>query len=388
MDVCLGDRAHHTRHQPYRPPSRVGLRLAAAAAVARPLPGRPCSHDRAQRPDRPQLPRLLRLSNARRFPPGIPAASALPHQRPTRDACPGCRTQTQGRDRRVEPSAVSSFHLARSYPAPGKRPRQRPLVSLPAPPSKRNSGAPASPARRWSSCRSGTPTPFLTMRSARFSTASASAVSASQSPTTTSAARPSSNAPTTPSPPTSAAPWPPANRLSSTSAPASTGSQQQGYEHFGILGTSLGSCYGFIAAAHDPRLKVCAFNHASTWFGDVVWTGQSTRHIRAAFEAAGLTQDLRCARSSAASAPWPTWSSFAASPKRVLVVHAKYDLTFLEEFSLDVLRSFDRHRIDYVSRVLPCGHYTTGETPYKYIDAWYSRQLHPQTPSRSSRQQL
>jgi hypothetical protein len=21
--------------------------------------------------------------------------------------------------------------------------------------------------------------------------------------------------------------------------------------------------------------------------------------------------------------------------------------------------------------VLPCGHYTTGEFPYKYIDAWY-----------------
>jgi hypothetical protein len=27
--------------------------------------------------------------------------------------------------------------------------------------------------------------------------------------------------------------------------------------------------------------------------------------------------------------------------------------------------------VDYVSKVLPCGHYTTGETPYKYIDAWY-----------------
>ncbi len=67
--------------------------------------------------------------------------------------------------------------------------------------------------------------------------------------------------------------------------------QQQGYEQFGVLGTSLGSCYAFIAAAFDPRLQVCAFNHASTWFGDVVWTGQSTRHIRAAFEQAGLTQD-------------------------------------------------------------------------------------------------
>ena len=58
-------------------------------------------------------------------------------------------------------------------------------------------------------------------------------------------------------------------------------------------------------------------------------------------------------------------------PRRVLVVHAKYDLTFLEEFSLDVLRNLQATGVDYISRVLPCGHYTTGETPYKYLDGWY-----------------
>ena len=142
--------------------------------------------------------------------------------------------------------------------------------------------------------------------------------------------------------------------------------EPQGYEQFGVLGTSLGSCYAFIAAAHDPRLRVCAFNHASTWFGDVVWTGQSTRHVRAAFEQAGLTQDDVRHDLSRASAPWPTWSSSPRTPNGVLVVHATYDLTFLREFSLDVLENFDRCGVDYVSKVLPCGHYTTGETPYKY----------------------
>ena len=67
--------------------------------------------------------------------------------------------------------------------------------------------------------------------------------------------------------------------------------EEQGYEHFGVLGTSLGSCYAFLASAHDPRLRVNAFNHASTAFGDVVWAGQSTRHIRQAVEEAGLTQE-------------------------------------------------------------------------------------------------
>ena len=146
--------------------------------------------------------------------------------------------------------------------------------------------------------------------------------------------------------------------------------ESQGYEHFGVLGTSLGSCYAFIAAAHDPRLRVCAFNHASTSFGDVVWTGQSTRHVRAAFEQAGLTQD-DVRQLFTAISPIRYMEKFAANPKSVLVVHATYDLTFLREYSLDVLASFRRHNIDYVSKVLPCGHYTTGETPYKYLDGWY-----------------
>ena len=146
--------------------------------------------------------------------------------------------------------------------------------------------------------------------------------------------------------------------------------EEQGYEQFGILGTSLGSCYAFIASAHDERLRVNAFNHASTSFGDVVWTGQSTRHIRQAFEDAGLTQ-LRLRELFGATSPVNYMRHFAAHAKKVLVVHAKYDLTFLPEYSIEVLRSFSVLGIDYVSKVLPCGHYTTGETPYKYIDGWY-----------------
>src|SRR5258708_37385740 len=56
--------------------------------------------------------------------------------------------------------------------------------------------------------------------------------------------------------------------------------QQQGYSEFGIIGTSLGSCYAFIAAAHETRLRVAALNHASTCVADVVWHAQSIRHTR------------------------------------------------------------------------------------------------------------
>jgi hypothetical protein len=146
--------------------------------------------------------------------------------------------------------------------------------------------------------------------------------------------------------------------------------ETEGYEQFGVLGTSLGSCYAFIAAAMDPRLRVCAFNHASTWFGDVVWTGQSTRHIRAAFEGAGLTQD-QVREMLLAVSPMAYMDAYAVSPKQSLVVYAPYDLTFRVEFSRDVLKNFEARGVDFVAKVLPCGHYTTGETPYKYLDGWY-----------------
>jgi dienelactone hydrolase len=146
--------------------------------------------------------------------------------------------------------------------------------------------------------------------------------------------------------------------------------EAQGYEQFGVLGTSLGSCYAFLAAAMDPRIRVCAFNHASTQFGDVVWTGQSTRHVKSAFEHAGLSQD-DVRTMFAGISPSNYMEAFAANPRRVLVIHATYDLTFIREYSLEVLRSFEEHKIDFVSKVLPCGHYTTGETPYKYMDGWW-----------------
>jgi hypothetical protein len=156
--------------------------------------------------------------------------------------------------------------------------------------------------------------------------------------------------------------------------------EQRGYEQFGVLGTSLGSCYAFIASAHDARLRVNAFNHASLWTGDVVWTGQSTRHVRAACEQAGLTHNDLVQLWSGAS-PMTYMDRFAGIapeqqisgwPKKLVrVIYAPYDLTFLREFSEGVLREFRTRGVDFDAKMLPCGHYTTGETPYKYIDGWY-----------------
>jgi Alpha/beta hydrolase domain containing 18 len=144
--------------------------------------------------------------------------------------------------------------------------------------------------------------------------------------------------------------------------------EQRGYSKLGIVGTSLGSCYAFIAGAHDPRVRVAAFNHASTYFADVVWHGQSTRHIRQGIEQHIGLEQLRQAW--LAISPMSYFKQFSRWPRKSLIVYANYDLTFLPEFSRQIVDEFERCGLDHKVVVLPCGHYTTGETPFKYMDGW------------------
>jgi dienelactone hydrolase len=144
--------------------------------------------------------------------------------------------------------------------------------------------------------------------------------------------------------------------------------EAQGYNRLGIVGTSLGSCYAFIATAHDPRIQVAAFNHASTYFADVVWHGQSTRHIREGLETAIDLENLR--QVWRAVSPMVYFDKFSRWPRRSLIIYAKYDMTFLPQFSKQVVEEFQKHKLDHKVVILPCGHYTMGESPYKYMDGW------------------
>jgi len=144
--------------------------------------------------------------------------------------------------------------------------------------------------------------------------------------------------------------------------------EQQGYTEFGVLGTSLGSCYGFIASAHDARIRVNIFNHASTYFGDVMWTGFSTRHVREAIEKELTAAELRHALSCVS--PMCFFDQFERWPKQVLMIHTAYDRTFLPEFSQRIAREFRARKLQAEIRCLPCGHYTLGESPYKYMDGY------------------
>lgn len=143
----------------------------------------------------------------------------------------------------------------------------------------------------------------------------------------------------------------------------------QGYERLGIIGTSLGSCYAFLTSAHDARIRVNVFNHCSSYFADVVWTGLSTLHIRQSLEGVVDLDSLR--EFWAAISPVHYMDHYARWPKESKFIYATYDTTFLPELSRDVIRLIQKHGIRNEVVVLPCGHYTLGEAPYKFIDGWH-----------------
>ena len=144
--------------------------------------------------------------------------------------------------------------------------------------------------------------------------------------------------------------------------------ESEGYERLGIVGTSLGSCYAYLASAHDDRIAVNVFNHCSSHFADVVWTGLSTQHIRQSLEEQISLEQLR--RAWMAISPANYFEKFAARRHKSLFIYARYDTTFLPEFSRQVVAKVREQRLDHRVVALPCGHYTLGESPFKFIDGY------------------
>jgi dienelactone hydrolase len=145
--------------------------------------------------------------------------------------------------------------------------------------------------------------------------------------------------------------------------------EQEGFENIGIAGTSLGSCYAFLASVHEPRLRVNVFNLCSTYFADVVWQGLSTRHIKQSLETAISLEDLRDAWM-AISPPYYI-ERYATQKKKPLFIYSKYDTTFPTHLSVQVIEKARELGFWHKHVAMPCGHYTLGESPFKFMVGYH-----------------
>ena len=143
----------------------------------------------------------------------------------------------------------------------------------------------------------------------------------------------------------------------------------RGYGRVGVVGTSVGSCTAFLAFVHDDGVDAGVFNHVSGYFADVVWRGISTRHVRAGLEGSLTLEELR--------EMWMPISPLAfadrltaqrARPMRFIA--ARHDLTFPADLSREVIERVRTSGVPVDVAWLPCGHYTSGQRPWVYLDGW------------------
>ena len=145
--------------------------------------------------------------------------------------------------------------------------------------------------------------------------------------------------------------------------------KNEGFERIGILGSSVGSCIAFLTFCHEPDLQAGAFNHVSGYVADVVWEGITTAHVRAGFGDHLTLDELRGYWAPISPLPFmPRLKEMERRPIRFIV--ARYDLTFPLHLTHEAIAEARKHDLPLDVVWLPCGHYTTGELPWKAIDAW------------------
>ena len=139
---------------------------------------------------------------------------------------------------------------------------------------------------------------------------------------------------------------------------------REGYERIGIVGTSLGSCIAFLTFIHEPKINVGVYYHVSSYFGDVVWEGLTTAHVRRGLETTVGREDVRNAF--LAISPNAYVKRLAGDQRRGLLISALYDLSFTPELSRMLFEECDRYGLKFERALVRCGHYTLGRAPYKY----------------------
>ena len=145
--------------------------------------------------------------------------------------------------------------------------------------------------------------------------------------------------------------------------------KQQGYEKVGVVGTSIGSCVGFFAFAHDETIEAGVFNHVSGYVADVVWQGLSTYHVKQGIGDNVSLDELR--EFWLPISPMVYMDKLAKMPPRPQrYIYTLYDLTFPIDLTRDMMKSLRRHHIEHDAVKIPCGHYTLGEKPWVYLDGW------------------
>ena len=140
--------------------------------------------------------------------------------------------------------------------------------------------------------------------------------------------------------------------------------ESQHYRRLGIVGTSIGSCIGFITMCHEPAIEAGAFLHVSTYFGEVVSQGLTTTNVWEPLKEHVTREELT--RYWSPISPFLYISKLRRKSNHILAITGKYDPTFWPELTQKFLDELRCHRVPHRHMSLPCGHYSLGSRPFSY----------------------
>jgi len=136
----------------------------------------------------------------------------------------------------------------------------------------------------------------------------------------------------------------------------------QGCSSIALVGASLGSCVGTLSMAHEPLITSACFVHSCASFGEAVWTGAATQHVRRAVEKHLALRQL--------AAYWDLISPGSFVPKlasratNTTIISARNDAVFIPELTARLRLIYKRSGVPLRHVVVPCGHYSIGSFPF------------------------
>lgn len=142
----------------------------------------------------------------------------------------------------------------------------------------------------------------------------------------------------------------------------------EGYDRVAVVGTSLGSCVSFLALAHDARIRVAVLHHVSSHFGDVVWRGLATAHVRGALE--GNVTRVALRRVWAPISPIHFVDRVSPGTRSLLLI-GRWDQSFPLDLSLLLDRAYRRRDLPHRTILMPWGHYTSAIFPFSWAVGWW-----------------
>lgn len=141
--------------------------------------------------------------------------------------------------------------------------------------------------------------------------------------------------------------------------------QGRGYKKIGVLGASLGTSIAIILSAHDERINIGSLLFIASHFGEVVWTGQATKHIRKGIEKSITLEELN--RVWSIISPITYVDKLKGRPVCHLIISGVHDKVFLPYLTGRIIEKYREEKIRHIWKMLSCGHYTVRIFPFNLI---------------------